>query len=263
MDDYKFNMYQSLRVKVAEDHDIHLSPEAAALAGFPCGNGFQQGILTKDDHVRLHSCEKGTRCATMRDGGVVFITPIVAHLAENKDMEEVGIGGGAGDLEQKDELTVTPEDARLLLERSGLILVPPKAARGLTNDSVTSSNHLAPEAKASLVDFLLGTSTAPRPVTLSIIKPEYDVVDDSLADLPSAIRFLTKATKHNENVEPSEPQAHRIRFPYSRHSSYSELCQLLQVLKPRDVWPCTVQPVRWVREGILFTYIPWLSDLSL
>lgn len=117
VDDYKLNMYQSLRVKVAEDHDIHLSPEAAALTGFSCGNGFQEGILTRDDHVRLHSCEKGTRCATMRGGDVVFITPIVAHLPGNKDMEEVGIGGGAGDLEQKDELTVTPEDALLLLER--------------------------------------------------------------------------------------------------------------------------------------------------
>lgn len=117
------NMYQSLKVKVADDHDIHLSPEAAALTGFACGNGFQEGILTKDETVRLHSCEKGTRCATMQGGDVVFITPIVAHLSENKDMEEVGIGGGAGDLEQRDELTLTPEDARLLLERFDLVRV--------------------------------------------------------------------------------------------------------------------------------------------
>lgn len=118
MDDYKWKMYQSLRVQVADDHDLHLSPEAAALTGFSCGNAYQEGILTRDENVRLHSCEKGTRCATMKNGGIVFITPIVAHLPRDKDMEEVGIGGGAGDLEQKDELTLTSQDARLLLERS-------------------------------------------------------------------------------------------------------------------------------------------------
>lgn len=117
-------MYQSLRVNVPEDHNIYLAPEAAALTGFSCGNGFRNGILTRDENVRLHSCEKGTRCATMRGGGIVFITPIVAHLTQNEDMVEVGIGGGAGDLEQKDELTLTPEDANALVDRFDLTGIP-------------------------------------------------------------------------------------------------------------------------------------------
>lgn len=62
----------------------------------------------------------------MRGGDVVFITLIMAHLPGNKDMEEVGIVGGAGDLEQKDKLTVTPEDALLLLERSDPVRVSSK-----------------------------------------------------------------------------------------------------------------------------------------
>lgn len=109
---------------------------------------------------------------------------------------------------------------------------------------------MAREIKAPLVDFLLGASTAPRPVTLSILKSEYDDVADNLADFPSAIRYLIKATRHGHAIESSDPRIQRIKFPYSRHSSYGELCQLLQLLKPRDVWPCTVQPVRWIREGI-------------
>lgn len=252
VDDYKLNMYQSLRVKLADEHVIHLSPEAAALTGFPCGNGFQEGILTRDETVRLHSCEKGTRCATMRGGDVVFITPIVAHLPENKDMEEVGIGGGAGDLEQKDELSLTPEEAHLILQRSDPVRMLSKLTNRLTDYSVYSSKNLDREFKSPLVKFLLDASTAPRPVTLSILKTEYDDSEENPTDLPSALRYIAKATANGRGNEPSDPPPHRIRFPYSRHSSYGELCQFLQVLKPRDIWPCTVQPVRWVKEGTDF-----------
>jgi hypothetical protein len=41
-----------------------------------------------------------------------------------------------------------------------------------------------------------------------------------------------------------------ITFPYSRHSSYPELCNLVQAFKPRDVWPCTVDVPRWLFEGL-------------
>lgn len=45
-----------------------------------------------------------------------------------------------------------------------------------------------------------------------------------------------------------------ITFPYARHSSYPELCHLLQVLKPRDVWPCTVSPREWFENGQCLFY---------
>lgn len=37
-------------------------------------------------------------------------------------------------------------------------------------------------------------------------------------------------------------------FPYSRHSSYEELCQLVDAFKPRDVYPCTVDEENWIPE---------------
>lgn len=40
-----------------------------------------------------------------------------------------------------------------------------------------------------------------------------------------------------------------ITFPYSRHSSYHEQCDLLRKLRPRDVWPCTFNPDRWFDRG--------------
>lgn len=36
-----------------------------------------------------------------------------------------------------------------------------------------------------------------------------------------------------------------ITFPYSRHSSYQELCDLVSAFKPKDVYPCTVDEDNW------------------
>ena len=36
-----------------------------------------------------------------------------------------------------------------------------------------------------------------------------------------------------------------ITFPYSRHSSYAELCHLVKVFNPKDVYPCTVDEINW------------------
>jgi DNA cross-link repair 1C protein len=41
-----------------------------------------------------------------------------------------------------------------------------------------------------------------------------------------------------------------IRFPYSRHSSYAELCHLASIFTPKDIWPCTVDVDQWLREDI-------------
>lgn len=39
-----------------------------------------------------------------------------------------------------------------------------------------------------------------------------------------------------------------IRFPFSRHSSYPELCAFVDAFQPKDVWPCTVDPNEWIRN---------------
>lgn len=45
--------------------------------------------------------------------------------------------------------------------------------------------------------------------------------------------------------ERSDELPRTITFPYSRHSSYAEQCDLLDKLRPRDVWPCTVNAKQW------------------
>jgi hypothetical protein len=43
-----------------------------------------------------------------------------------------------------------------------------------------------------------------------------------------------------------------ITFQYSRHSSYAELCDLLGILKPKDIYPCTVDKEGW-HTGVLIS----------
>ncbi len=53
-----------------------------------------------------------------------------------------------------------------------------------------------------------------------------------------------------------------ITFPYSRHSSYEELCHLLSIFRPKDVWPCTVNRMDWLENGNNLLCILSLPPLS-
>jgi DNA cross-link repair 1C protein len=100
-------IYNSLKARVSTgkfSDQVHLSPEAPALVGFTCGNETHSGCLTCDENVRLHSCEKGNYCSTVRKGPVVWIQPVVAHLDGEVDLLELGVGGGADDLQREAEL---------------------------------------------------------------------------------------------------------------------------------------------------------------
>jgi DNA cross-link repair 1C protein len=61
---------------------------------------------------------------------------------------------------------------------------------------------------------------------------------------------LQRETKNAKQLDSPEDLPKMIRFPYSRHASYPELCHLVSALKPRDVWPCTVSPADWIKNGI-------------
>jgi hypothetical protein len=95
----------------------HLAREAPGLVGFMCGNTYHPGCLTSDEHVRLHSCEKGNYCDTVKNSSVVWIRPIITRLPNGQDVAEIGVGGGGDDLEREAELDyLFPADVELLLE---------------------------------------------------------------------------------------------------------------------------------------------------
>lgn len=77
------------------------------MCGFHFGNRTQAGCLTQDDTVRLHSCERGTKCNSLENSdNIVWITPLINH-SEQGDIPELGAGGGGGDLTQTHELEIT------------------------------------------------------------------------------------------------------------------------------------------------------------
>lgn len=97
--------------------ELYLSAEAPNLTGFSCGNTRQHGCLTLDHTVRLHSCEKGNYCETVRNSSVVWIRPIVARLPDGQSMEELGVGGGGDDFQRDAELDyLQPAEIESLLE---------------------------------------------------------------------------------------------------------------------------------------------------
>ena len=106
LDSYRLRVYNSLAKTLVLGGG---NQPAASFCGFLVGNVDQPGILTGDHRVRLHSCESGTNCwATDLESceQIVHIKPIVTRDG-NEDVEEVGLGGGQGDLDQVHELELS------------------------------------------------------------------------------------------------------------------------------------------------------------
>ena len=62
----------------------------------------------------------------------------------------------------------------------------------------------------------------------------------------ASLIYRSKASDGNEDGQ-ILPKV--ITFPYSRHSSYAELCDLVKAFNPKDIYPCTVDEEGW-HEGM-------------
>ena len=75
-------------------------------------------------------------------------------------------------------------------------------------------------------------------------------IDDLAKVLAKSVveKRRVSVTESSEDVQgPTLPRI--IKFPYSRHSSYAELCHLVRIFQPKDVYPCTVDEDKW-HEGM-------------
>ncbi|KAI9150235.1 Protein artemis-like protein [Paramyrothecium foliicola] len=238
VDDYKLKIYNSLRTRPSGNRfgpDLHLSTEAPALTGFLCGNTPQPGCLTANQNVRLHSCEKGNVCETVKNSSVVKIQPIIAHVPDGGDILEIGVGGGGDDLEREAELdTAFQSDLEVL------------------SDFILSSKDLSENVRLEIQKDLSRAAASGRGIGLNLdvasftenLSTSIRTAVDAIAK--KSVRAITQ--KLSNDVDPEQlPRV--IRFPYSRHSSYPELCHLAETLQPKDIWPCTVDVDHWLREG--------------
>jgi hypothetical protein len=244
LDSYRANIYGSLSTldkQQLREIGLHVQAdnkslresgleirEATALCGFRNGNHIQAGCLTSRESVRIHSCERGMGCRVIdhdAQAKVVHIIPIITRY-NGIDIAELGAGGGKGDLDQKEELeTGGVAELGKLMEVCATTI----------QDEKLLSKILA------LLHEALGSNDGRVDLEMQLHKASAESQDGlSLETLVSALS--ANATK-SAMIE--EPRNHTIRFPYSRHSSYSELCDLVQAFEPQDVFPCTVDEANW------------------
>ena len=78
--------------------------------------------------------------------------------------------------------------------------------------------------------------------------------EDGRLSILKLIKAIEKAVSEKQTlfgsteVEDGALRKH-ITFPYSRHSSYPELCDLVRIFNPKDVYQCTVDEEKW-NEGM-------------
>jgi hypothetical protein len=205
--------------------------EATALCGFRHGNHIQPGCLTSQSDVRIHSCERGMGCPVVdrdTEARIVHIIPIVTRAGDT-EIAELGAGGGKGDLDQKEELdTNDAVDVAKLMELCTKTIKAPD----------TLANVLA------LLNRTLDSGTGAIDLDMDMQKASQE--DEGAMSLHTLVSALSS---HASKTRDSEKRCNRsIRFPYSRHSSYYELCELVNAFKPKDVIPCTVDEDRWDPE---------------
>ncbi|KAF1988519.1 hypothetical protein K402DRAFT_411468 [Aulographum hederae CBS 113979] len=243
LDRYRWSLYKSLAN--ASKDGVPEAREAAALMGFKCGNHHSTGCLTADAKVRLHSCERKTsHCSVMDDGTnhTVRIVPIISRLEDGAEIGELGLGGGQGDLDQIHELELNdPEAISKLLS---LCTSTVKDGELLRKMFMMLNDALKGESSRLRLDALKevdATGDAPLQRLVDSLIAAVGKDDDGKDD----ISLQRPASTLPHKSRPTLPLPQTITFPYSRHSSYDELCTLVKAFKPRDIHPCTVDETTW------------------
>ncbi|KAL4989522.1 hypothetical protein BDW68DRAFT_186362 [Aspergillus falconensis] len=229
VDRYQIGLYRS----VSRSGTV----EAPSLCGFGLGNRMVSGCLSEDERSRIHSCEPGVHCSTASSERIVYITPIVSRTDEGSEIPELGAGGGLGDLYQIHELEVPDQSSLNQLEQlcSEKIHDP----QALSNAKEALSAAFRTKTKVlSLGSYgMKDAHEMPLEELVNILSRGCLGEECMLSeDLPTSVEILDRSGK---------PLPRTIRFPYSRHSSYAELCELVNAFKPRDIHPCTVEPLDW------------------
>ncbi|PKX89504.1 putative DNA repair protein [Aspergillus novofumigatus IBT 16806] len=230
VDRYQIGLYRSLI-----SNSRRAISEAPALCGFELGNRFVPGCLSEDESSRVHSCEPGVHCSAVRSKRTVYIMPIVGRMEDGTRVPEIGAGGGGGDLYQTHVLELPDQSSLEQLE-------------SLCLEQIGDPETLSQTRKALTEAF--------RSKNKALSLDSYGMKDVSDIPLQELVQILGRGRSDKEmwsdDVKGSalrDTSGNRlpktIYFPYSRHSSYEELCELVSAFKPRDVYPCTVDALEW------------------
>ncbi|KAI5235809.1 hypothetical protein E4T43_09026 [Aureobasidium subglaciale] len=243
LDDYRWRLYSSQR-----DQPTCYGPQTAPLVGYKLGNHEHPGCLTNSlEGVRIHSCERGTRCEVFQDPYVVWITPIIARH-KGYEIAEIGAGGGQGDLNQTHSLELYDQGSvqQLFLICKRALQAQPELRKPMQEWFATltergkESIDLDLEILRDEVDL---TSQDGRPVD------EFDMDNLPIDKLvPALTRLITGKAKQEEEDRLKRQRQITQTFPFSRHSSYLELREFVQAFKPKDIYPCTIDRSRYTYD---------------
>lgn len=128
------------------------------------------------------------------------------------------------------------------------------------NTRVTENEGLLSEQKETIRAYLLNKTADGRNISLDLDMASFNQGNE--ATLKRAAESIAKSNAGEPErpcVTPSDALPRTIYFPYSRHSSYPELCEFVGAFRPRDVWPCTVHPVEWLNEGMSPVIMPLVA----
>ncbi|OJJ39655.1 hypothetical protein ASPWEDRAFT_104551, partial [Aspergillus wentii DTO 134E9] len=232
-DRYQMGLYRSLVTHVKNGNNFN---EAPALCGFELGNKFVPGCLSDDESSRIHSCEPGLPCSVVKSKKTVEILPIVSRTQDGLEMPEVGAGGGGGDLYQMHELLLPDQFSLEELEK-------------LCLERIHDAKVLSQTREALLEAF--------KSKNKSLSLDSYGLKDEHDMPLEKLVAILSRGHSGNNplsndieelptaRANPNKPLPNTIHFPYSRHSSYMELCELVSAFQPKDIYPCTVDLQTW------------------
>ncbi|MCJ1466635.1 hypothetical protein MMC07_005255 [Pseudocyphellaria aurata] len=242
VDEYKMGLYSALNAASSYDGSAH---DGAALCGFRCGNWHQPGRLTSDPEVKIHSCDLSVNCAGLQCADVVWIKPIVGRSSDGASILEPGAGGGESDLVQAHEIEL--EDTNTAIELINLCSRNIKDRQALVRTLKFISTGLNSAKKTLTLDALKlapGRETIPLEELAALLSN--GVAHDGASRHTDSTDIKCPKTTNSQGIAGSMCQLPKeIQFPYARHSSYNELCHLISVFKPADVYPCCVDEASW------------------
>jgi hypothetical protein len=240
VDQFKYGVYRSLGNSLKGT----IAPEYFKLIVSHYGNHEQAGCLATgdDSKFQLHSCEQGTGCSIWSKS-FVRITPIISRH-NGQSMREPGAGGGDGDLNLRHELEF--HDAAEFGQLMQLLI------QNLSDDR---------DRCAKVMKMVADDMQARGTVSLDLLDiwPEGEDRSDSQAEaemedltpekvILALVRRAEKPKIESGTAEPASDHAgnlpKQILFPFSRHASYGELCLLIEAFRPKDIYPCTVVPLK-------------------
>ncbi|KAK3705078.1 hypothetical protein LTR37_013445 [Vermiconidia calcicola] len=264
VDDYRYGIYRALA-----NGSEPKAPETVKLMGFHCGNHFQEGCLTSGQ-CRIHSCEKGTGCEIWNKD-FVRITPIISRH-NGMEMAELGAGGGQGDLNQQHDLEVS--DTGLVGQLMALCAAKLQGQPQLLSSVLQMLTDTINERTQYIgLDDSNITTNSDKMVGDEDVSTDLDELPLEKL-VPALARLVTKAKQKKvqavdhsktrlsiESAKRPDGLPKRITFPYSRHSSYEELCFLVEAFKPRNIHPCTVDETNWAPSSSMNFLFGHIYDL--